>query len=119
MIEKRRFHRVRYTAKCLLVHGEMAYGGQVENISLNGALLSFSGGIVIPQGEKCSLEVDVDEGEGPLSLLVEVVHASFMMAGIRFVSFDADTKVCLYMLMERISPEPARLEKELELLEGA
>lgn len=117
MIEKRRFHRVRFTAKSVLKHHDLAYQGQLENISLNGALVSFSNGIIVPQGDKCILTVWLKGEEIPLRFFVEVIHSSFTMVGVRLFSVDADTRVRLHNLMERITPEPEKLEKELQLLE--
>ncbi len=117
MIEKRRFHRVRFTANSVLAHDGITYRGQLENISLSGALVSFSDGIIVPQGDECILTVYLEDEGTPLRFMVEVMHSSYTMAGIKFVSFDADTKVRLYKLMERMTTEPGKLRDELQLLD--
>ncbi|KAF0216288.1 MAG: type IV pilus assembly [Geobacteraceae bacterium] len=117
MIEQRRFHRVRFTAKSELNHNDITYQGQLENISLSGALVSCIDGIIVPQGEECTLTVYLDWENLPLRLVVEIIHASFTMVGMKFVSCDADTKGRLYKLMERVTTEPDRLRNELRLLD--
>jgi c-di-GMP-binding flagellar brake protein YcgR len=116
MIENRRFHRVRCTANSALAHDGMTYRGQLENISLSGALVSFGEGIIIPQGGECILTVYLEGEDIPLRFMVEVMHSSFTMAGIKFVSFDTDMKMRLYKLMESVTSEPGKLRDELQLL---
>ncbi len=119
MIEKRRFHRVRFRVRSELVHSELTYRGEVENISLNGALVSLHEGIVVPQGDECLLTIYPEDGEIPLHFGVETVYVNFTMVGVRFVSFHRDAKTRLYRIMERVSPEPERLREELRILDGS
>lgn len=117
MIEKRRYHRIRFKTRCLLKHDGLTYQGQVENISLGGALISFSEGIIVPQGEKCTVLIYLDGEEAPFRFLVETVHSGFSMIGVNFCTYDAQAKVRLYALMERVTTEPDKLRKELEFLQ--
>lgn len=117
MLEKRLFHRVRFTAASELTHNDITYKGQLENISLNGALLSFSDGVIIPQDEECILMVRLEGENEPLRLLVKVIYSNFTMIGIKFASVDAETRERLYMLMARLSNEPEKLTQERQLLE--
>lgn len=118
MLEKRRFHRVRFTAASELNHNDITYRGQLENISLNGALLSFSDGVVIPQDEECVLTVRLQAGSDPLRIVVKVIYSNFTMIGIKFVSVDAETQERLYDLMASISNEQEKLTRERQQLEG-
>jgi c-di-GMP-binding flagellar brake protein YcgR len=117
MLEKRRFHRVRFTAPSELTHNDITYKGQLENISLNGALLSFSDGVIIPQDEECILTVRLEGEDEPLRLVVKVIYSNFTMIGIKFASVDAETRERLYKLMTRLSNEPEKLTQERQLLE--
>jgi hypothetical protein len=106
MNEKREFHRVRFRAKCELTHNEITYHGQLENISLNGALISFNDGVVVPEEEECILTIHLDDEETPLRVAVEVKHSNFTMIGIKF--FTCNEKMAqerLFNLMERLSAE--------------
>ena len=117
MLEKRRFHRVRFTAASELTHNDITYKGQLENISLNGALLSFSDGVIVPQDEECILTF-CPEGESvPLRLMVKTIYSNFTIIGIIFASVDSETLERLYKMMERLSNEPGKLPLERQLLE--
>jgi len=117
MLEKRRFRRVRFTAPSDLIHNDISYRGQIENISLNGALLSFSDGVIIPQDEKCALIVWPDEENPLLRMEVKVIYANFTMIGIKFVSMDEGTHDRLYNLMAELGGEPGKLTMERKILE--
>ena len=117
MLEKRRFHRVRFTAPSVLIHNDISYRGQIENISLNGALLSFSDGVIIPQDEKYVLIIWPDGETSLLRMEVKVIYANFTMIGIRFVSMDDGTCNRLYNLMAELGGEPGKLTMESKMLE--
>ena len=117
MLEKRRFHRVRFTAASELAHNDITYKGQLENISLNGALLSFSDGVIVPQDEECILTVCLEGEPPPLRLVVKVIYSNFTMIGLKFASLDAGTRERLYNLMARLSSELEKLTIERQLLD--
>jgi hypothetical protein len=115
MNEMRQFKRVRFKAKCSLSHNNISYLGQMENISLNGALISFSDGVVIPRNESCSLTVYLEEENSPLRLTIEVIHSNFTMIGIKFVSNDAEMQERLQELIERLTTGQEKLVNEQQL----
>jgi hypothetical protein len=117
MYEKRRFHRVRFTTASELIHNDIIYKGQLENISLNGALLSFGDGVVIPQDEECFVTVRLEDEEDPLRLVVKVIYSNFTMIGIKFALVDDVTRARLYKLMAGLSNDPEKLSKERQQLE--
>ncbi len=116
MIEKRNSHRIRLSTKSILSHDEVTLTGQLENISMNGALIRLEHGTYLPQGSEFDLTVFINDESTPLQLDVEVVCVSFAMAGVKFVSYKADTEGRLAQLMEALSsdPEPARVEHEIK-----
>jgi len=87
----------------------------MENISLNGALISFSDGVVIPRNESCSLTVYLEEENTPLRLTIEVIHSNFTMIGIKFVSKDAEMQESLQELIERLTTGQEKLVNEQQL----
>jgi hypothetical protein len=95
MKEKRRSQRVRFDAKCSLTHSNIIYLGQVVNISLNGALISFNDGLVIPSGERCTLAIYLNGEETQFRAEVEVVHSNFTMIGIKFNILDHSARELL------------------------
>ena len=118
MVEKRRYHRVQFSAPVVFAHLDMVYGGRLENLSLNGALVSFDDGIVVPQGDAGILVIGSDGADDQIRIGIEVVHSHFTMIGMRFVSMDREAQSRLYSLLERVSSEPERLKEEFRLVEA-
>ncbi len=117
MLEKRRFHRVRFTAACELTHNRISYKGQVENISLNGALVSFNEGLIVPQDDECLLRICLVGDNVPLELAARVIYSNFTMVGVKFSPMDSVTVERLYKLVASLSRETEKLSDELKLLE--
>jgi hypothetical protein len=117
MFEKRRFHRIRLTVKSELTHSNINYPGRLENISLNGALISFSDGVVVPRDEECILTIHLDDEDTPFRLGVEVIHSNFTMIGIKFIASNVETRLRLRNLLKRLTPEPDKLSRELQLFD--
>jgi hypothetical protein len=122
MIDKRQFHRVKLSSKTILSSNDSIYQGQLENISMTGALIRLEHGTCLPKGVEYGLTVHVDGENAPLQLDVEVVCVTFALAGIKFVSFKGDSGARLAKLIERFSSEPdvvmAEQEKVRKLFAG-
>jgi hypothetical protein len=116
MIEQRQFHRVKLTEKCVLTYQNTAYPGEVENISLNGAVISLADSAAIPNGAICLLTVPLKGELSPLKLNVEVIHASHDMLGMRFVPLDEYGQNCLVHLVQKFTCEPDKLLTELDTI---
>ncbi len=114
----RRFHRVQLNAKSVVNHSGTDYHGQVENISLNDALLSFSDLFIVPEGEECTLALYLDEDKAPLRLVVKITYSYFTMVGIKFMSFEDDAHFRLHALMEKVTAEPDELMQGREPIRG-
>jgi hypothetical protein len=114
MIEKRQFHRVQLSSKAILSRNDNIYQGQLQNISMTGALIRFEHGTLLPQGREYELTVIVDGEDAPLQFNAVVVCFSFALAGIKIVSFKADSGTRLAKLIEWFSSEP-----DIELAERA
>jgi len=114
MEEKRRFHRIGLAAKCLLSRDDASYQGQLENISLNGALVRFAAGLVVPRSGEYVLAVFIEGEDLPLRLAVEVVCATNGLTGIEFVSSEAGTPARLVQLVQTFTSEPDKLRVEQE-----
>jgi c-di-GMP-binding flagellar brake protein YcgR len=105
MVERRKFQRVRLTAKCMLSHHDDIYRGQLENISLNGALVRFERAVIVPVGQY-DLTVYLEGDDTPLQLIVKIVCATNLLTGIRFVSCEADSETRLSQLVEKLTLGP-------------
>ena len=113
MIEKRKFHRVKLTAKCMQSHHNTIYWGQLEKISLNGALIRFEQGIKVSQSVEYNLKIEIEGEDVPLQFVVEVVCATYSLTGIQFISSEPDTEARLSQLVEALSKEPDKVRTEI------
>jgi hypothetical protein len=118
MNEKRRFSRVRYNAKCSLTHNNITYMGQLENISSNGALISFNDGIVIPNYDRCNLNIYIEDQSAPLRIEIEVIYSNFTMLGVRFANDEKLVKDALGNLLERLTSGKDNSVNEQQLFCG-
>lgn len=114
MSEQREFHRVTLAEKCAMAYQEIVHQGEIENISLSGALIRFTDSVFIQVGGACFLTVHIEGGITPLRLDVEIVHSNLSVIGIRFVSIYDDGRDRLIQMVERYTTEPDRLATEME-----
>lgn len=109
---QRWFHRVLFTAKSVVTLDDVIFNGHVENISLNGALISFEKDITVNRGDKCFLTIYPEGESQPIRIIAEVVRFLRNMIGIKFVAIDAETQFCLYELVKRVTTEPENMNAE-------
>lgn len=117
-MQQRWFHRVLFTAKSVITLDDVIFTGKIENISLNGTLVSFERDVIVSQGEKCFLSIYPDGEPEPIRIIAQVVHSRHTMVGLKFVALDSDTQFRLYELVERITTEPDKLKSEWQRLRG-
>ncbi len=118
MLEKRRFHRVRFRCACELIHNGISYKGQLENISLNGALISFEEGVIIPEDDKCFLVIHLEGEVSLLQMTVRVVYSNFTMSGVKFSVMEDAARERLSNLMAALGCDSVRISQELKLLDS-
>lgn len=111
-MQQRGFHRVLLTAKSVVTFDDVIFKGQVENISLNGALISFEKDIDVNRGEKCFLTIYPENADTPIRIIAEVVRVLRNMVGIKFVAIDAETQACLFELVQKVTTEPENFTVE-------
>jgi c-di-GMP-binding flagellar brake protein YcgR len=114
MMERRKFPRVHLSAKSILRHKDTDYRGQLENISLSGALVRLEQCVIVSLGGEYILTIYLDGEDTPLQLFVEVVCATFSLVGLKFVSCDTETSLRLGQLVHQLSTQPDRAKVELE-----
>jgi len=105
MIEQRKHHRVNLSTKTLLSQQDTIYHGQLENISLNGALLRLEHGTYLPEGSENVLTVFIEWEAVPYRFSTVVVCASFAIVGVKFLSYLDDTENRLAKMIEKLSYE--------------
>lgn len=111
-MQQRWFHRVLFTAKSVVTLDDVIFKGHVENISLNGALISFEKDVSVNRGDKCFLTIYPEGESQPIRIIAEVVRFLRNMIGIKFVAIDAETQFCLYDLVKRVTTEPENMNAE-------
>ena len=116
MREQRQYHRVGMTETCTLTYQNSLFQGQVNNISLNGAVASFGEHLDVPLGSICQLTIHLKDENPPLLLNVEIIHCTDAMVGMRFVPLDEKGQNRLVHLVGRFTSEPHKLAAELETL---
>jgi len=116
MIERRKHPRVGLTAKSVLRYRDADYKGQLENISISGALVRLEQSIVLSPGGEYNLTVYIEEKNAPLQLFVEVVCATPSFAGLKFVSCDGETATRLEQLVQNLVPDLGPTEAGMETI---
>lgn len=116
MIEQRQFQRVKLTQPCALAYQEDVYHGHLENISLNGAVISLDAGATVPVGGIGLLTVYLDEDARPLKLNVEVIHNNSSLLGVKFIPVDEYGQTCLLHLVEKFTCDTEKLISEMEAI---
>ena len=100
--------------KCSLAYQDTIYHGELENISLNGAVVAFTDHVAIPMGSIGLLIVYLKGEKSPLKLNVEIIHSNLDMLGMRFVPLDEFGQNRLVHLVQSFTTEPDKLVTELE-----
>ena len=113
---QRFFRRVLFTAKSDVKFEDVIFKGQLENISLNGALISFEDDISVHRGDKCFLTIYPEDGSQPIRIIAEAAHLHGNLVGIRFLAIDAESQAFLYELVKKLPAEPENTDDESENL---
>jgi len=108
MIEQRKFPRIRFDARCVLLCADCAYEGRVVNISLGGAMLSLNEGAIILPEEKCLLRLFTGSDDAIAEIEVSIVYAAYSCIGCCFLAFDEKTHPLLYAKIEELSRDPEK-----------
>jgi hypothetical protein len=115
-MQQRWFHRVLFTARSVVTFDDVIFTGQLENISLNGAMISFATDITVKRGDKCFLTIYPEGENEPIRIITEVVRFLRNMVGIKFVAIDAETQFSLYELVKKVTTEPENMNAESDKL---
>ena len=116
MIERRKHPRVRLTANSVLRFQDEDYKGQLENISVSGALVKLERSVVLSLGGEYLLTIYIEGGNTLLQLFVEVVCAMPSYTGVKFVSCDTETTNRLEQLVEKLAHEQESTKTRLDTI---
>ena len=102
MIEKRAFHRVPFATRAVLTGIENTHLGRLNNISFGGALIRLDHGSLPPHVGEYLFTVHIDPDAPPLEMIAEVVFFSGSKVGLKFTSFENNSRERLELLMFEI-----------------
>jgi hypothetical protein len=105
---RRKFPRVRFEARCILLYGACAHEGNVVNISLGGAMISLNDSAVIPQEEECLFKIFAGSNETFDEIGASVAYSTSSCIGVRFLAFDGNSHPHLYSHIEMLSRNPEK-----------
>ena len=115
-MQQRLFNRVLFTAKSVITFDDIIFNGKIENISLNGAMISFETDVTVNAGDKCFLTIYPEGESHPIRIITEVVRFLRNMVGIKFVAMDAETQLSLHKLVRRVTTEPQNMNPKSDKL---
>lgn len=115
MNDSRQFYRAPSSHSVELLAGESRHTGCLENISLNGALLRLDAAPLFAAGDRCLLQLQVDEEPlPPLQIACEVVHGCDQLLGVKFLGSEEDAERRLLSLMKLMSDTRQNGDEYLE-----
>jgi len=116
--ERRRFSRISFHRPGLLTVGGTQAEVGVLDVSLRGALLEVSFGLVAKAGAHCAVRIQLDEGEAFIHMEGQVAHRNGRRLGVRCTSIDLDSIGHLRRLVELNLADEELLHRELATLIG-
>lgn len=115
MNDSRQFYRATSSHSVQVFAGERCLAGCLENISLNGALLRLDDISPFAVGDRCALQLQVDEAPlSPLRIASEVVHGCDRLLGVKFLGSEEDAERRLPSLIKLMSDTRQNGDEDLE-----
>jgi len=114
--QRRHFSRIRFHSGARLSVGDMETDCEVCDLSLKGALVKPAAGPNPAPGERCLLEIALDEAGTVIRMVGEVVHAGNGHVGLACREIDLDSITHLRRLLELNLGDPDLLHRELGAL---
>jgi PilZ domain len=97
--ERRQFSRIDFEADAILIQDGESLSAQLEDISLNGVLISTPTQYQLRADRPCTLRVSL-AGNAVIEMQIILVHSSSTFLGFHCVSIDMDSVVHLRRLIE-------------------
>ena len=115
MPEQRQFSRIPFTSVTQLIVGTNHLPAQLQNISLQGALVTIQGSIPLQQGQSCQMEIQLG-ADIRLKMAAELVRIVDQQLGFRFKSMDVISMTHLRQLITLNMEHPDHINQELSSL---
>ncbi len=117
--EQRHFTRIPFDAKIRILptNNNQNWGGQLLDISLNGALVTRADNWPAKIGDQIKLELQLGEDtDTHLHMDATIAHIEDNRVGLHCLQMDLDTATHLHRLLELNLGDPELLKRELSEL---
>lgn len=110
--DRRHFSRVSFDSPGLLRNGDYALEVQVQDLSLNGALLALPAHARLSDGAHCRLALPLS-ADVEIHMHLQLVHQQGHLAGFHCLEIDLDSMAHLRRLVELNTGNADLLQREL------
>lgn len=117
--DKRQFRRVSFGSASSVEYRGAQVRGEVIDISLKGALINLEEPLAAPEGEHCTVTVELGIPDTVITFEARIAHTRGNLVGLRLVRIDLDSMVHLRTLIELNTADPGQVLKELAFFGGA
>lgn len=114
--QRRHFSRIRFDADARLLVGDRDVPCDVRDLSLKGALIRSAPDLLPGPGERCLLEIALDDEGAAIRMEGDVVHTGDGCIGLACREIDLDSITHLRRLLELNLDDPELLQRELGAL---
>ncbi|MCC4115442.1 PilZ domain-containing protein [Aromatoleum toluclasticum] len=116
--QRRHFSRIRFNTGARLLAGDREYPCEVRDLSLKGALIRSASDLLPGPGERCLLEIALDEEGTAIRMEGDVAHSENGCVGLACREIDLDSITHLRRLLELNLGDPGLLQRELGVLQA-
>ena len=114
MDEKRYFSRINFKAHSQIEFDNNTYEGDLLDISLRGALLSFKDPVPLQKNDRCTLIIHLHSSDIKLIFEAELVHVHKNNLGFKFLEEDVGTMTHLRNLLSLNVGDYDKITDELD-----
>ena len=114
MEEKRYFSRINFTAHSQIEFNNKVYEGNLLDLSLKGALLSFKEQVPLKMNDCCVIRISLHSSDIKLVFDAELTHIHKENMGFKFLSEDVDTMTHLRNLLSLNVGDYDKITDELD-----
>jgi hypothetical protein len=118
-MDNRRFSRVLFSVPVQLKNAQIVYNGQLQDLSLKGALIQLDQAAELQTGQQFQLQFQLNESGVDLLMDVTVAHIHHSCVGVRCDRMDIDSASHLRRLLELNLGDADLLGRELNELSGS
>lgn len=115
--QRRHFSRIRFDTGARLLVGDREYPCEVRDLSLKGALIRSAADRLPGPGERCLLEIALDDAGAAIRMEGDVAHSTGGCVGLVCREIDLDSLTHLRRLLELNLGDPGLLQRELGVLQ--